>query len=95
MSRIVILCVVALGYFFIEYYVFQVVQLLTVKSTPLITRWVGLSYWLWVALMIAGFALYTQLDAKTYAGIRVLISALFFINLIGKLFTSLVFLWAL
>jgi len=42
--------------------------------------------------MITGFALYTQLDAKTYAGLRVFISALFFINLIGKLFASLVLL---
>ncbi len=92
MSRIVILCVVVLVYFLIEYYVFQVVQLLTVKSTPLITRWVWSSYWLWVVLMITGFALYTQLDAKTYAGLRVFISALFFINLIGKLFASLVLL---
>ena len=92
MSRIVILCVVVLVYFLIECYVFQVFQLLTVKSTPLITRWVWSSYWLWVALMITGFALYTQLDAKTYAGLRVFISALFFINLIGKLFTSLVLL---
>jgi predicted MPP superfamily phosphohydrolase len=92
MSRIVILCVVVLVYFLIEYYVFQVVQLLTVKSTPLVTRWVWLSYWLWVVLMITGFALYTQLDAKTYAGLRVFISALFFINLIGKLFASMVLL---
>ena len=92
MSRIVILCVVVLVYFLIEYYVFQVVQLLTVKSTSLITRWVWSSYWLWVVLMITGFALYTQLDAKTYAGLRVFISALFFINLIGKLFASLVLL---
>jgi len=92
MSRIVILCVVVLVYFLIEYYVFQVVQLLTVKSTPLITRWVWSIYWLWAVLMITGFALYTQLDAKTYAGLRVFISALFFINLIGKLFTSLVLL---
>ena len=92
MSRIVILCVVVLVYFLIEYYVFQVVQLLTVKSTPLITRWVWSSYWLWVVLMITGFALYTQLDAKTYAGLRVFISALFFINLIGKLFASMVLL---
>ena len=92
MSRIVILCVVVLVYFLIEYYVFQVVQLLTVKSIPLITRWVWSSYWLWVVLMITGFALYTQLDAKTYAGLRVFISALFFINLIGKLFASLVLL---
>ena len=92
MSRIVILCVVVLVYFLIEYYVFQVVQLLTVKSTPLITRWVWSSYWLWVVLMITGFALYTQLDAKMYAGLRVFISALFFINLIGKLFASLVLL---
>ena len=92
MSRIVILCVVVLVYFLIEYYVFQVVQLLTVKSTPLITRWVWSSYWLWVVLMITGFALYTQLDANTYAGLRVFISALFFINLIGKLFASLVLL---
>ena len=92
MSRIVILCVVVLVYFLIEYYVFQVVQLLTVKSTPLITRWAWSSYWLWVVLMITGFALYTQLDAKTYAGLRVFISALFFINLIGKLFASLVLL---
>ena len=92
MSRIVILCVVVLVYFLIEYYVFQVVQLLTVKSTPLITRWVWSSYWLWVVLMITGFALYTQLDAKMYAGLRVFISALFFINLIGKLFASMVLL---
>jgi len=92
MSRIVILCVVVLVYFLIEYYVFQVVQLLTVKSTSLITRWVWSSYWLWVVLMITGFALYTQLDAKMYAGLRVFISALFFINLIGKLFASLVLL---
>ena len=92
MSRIVILCAVVLVYFLIEYYVFQVVQLLTVKSTPLITRWVWSSYWLWAVLMITGFALYTQLDANTYAGLRVFISALFFINLIGKLFTSLVLL---
>ena len=92
MSRIVILCVVVLVYFLIEYYVFQVVQLLTVKSTPLITRWAWSSYWLWVVLMITGFALYTQLDAKTYAGPRVFISALFFINLIGKLFASMVLL---
>ena len=92
MSRIVILCVVVLVYFLIEYYVFQVVQLLTVKSTSLITRWVWSSYWLWVVLMITGFALYTQLDAKMYAGLRVFISALFFINLIGKLFASFVLL---
>ena len=92
MSRIVILCVVVSVYFLIEYYVFQVVQLLTVKSTPLITRWVWSSYWLWVVLMITGFALYTQLDAKMYAGLRVFISALFFINLIGKLFASMVLL---
>ena len=92
MSRIVILCAFVLVYFLIEYYVFQVVQLLTVKSTPLITRWVWSIYWLWAVLMITGFALYTQLDAKTYAGLRVFISALFFINLIGKLFASLVLL---
>ncbi len=92
MSRIVILCAFVLVYFLIEYYVFQVVQLLTVKSTPLITRWVWSIYWLWAVLMITGFALYTQLDANTYAGLRVFISALFFINLIGKLFTSLVLL---
>ena len=92
MSRIVILCVVVSVYFLIEYYVFQVVQLLTVKSTPLITRWVWSSYWLWVVLMITGFALYTKLDAKAYAGLRVFISALFFINLIGKLFASMVLL---
>ena len=92
MSRIVILCAFVLVYFLIEYYVFQVVQLLTVKSTPLITRWVWSIYWLWAVLMITGFALSTQLDAKTYAGLRVFISALFFINLIGKLFTSLVLL---
>lgn len=92
MSRIVILCAFVLVYFLIEYYVFQVVQLLTVKSTPLITRWVWSIYWLWAVLMITGFALYTQLDAKTYAGLRVFISALFFINLIGKLFTSLMLL---
>ncbi len=92
MSRIVILCVVVLVYFVIEYYVFQVVQLLTLKSTPFITRWVWSSYWLWVVLMITGFALYTQLDTKMYAGFRVFISALFFINLIGKLLAFLVLL---
>ncbi len=92
MSRIVILCIVVLVYFVIEYYVFQVVQLLTLKSTPFITRWVWSSYWLWVVLMITGFALYTQLDTKMYAGFRVFISALFFINLIGKLLAFLVLL---
>jgi predicted MPP superfamily phosphohydrolase len=92
MSRIVILCAVLLVYFLIEYYVFQVVQLLTEKSASWTTRLIWSSYWLWVVLMIGGFTLYTQLDTKVYASLRVLISALFFINLICKLFVSLVLL---
>ena len=92
MTRIVILSLVIIVYFIIEYHVFQSVQLLTVKSSPRVIRWVWSSYWLWVALMIVSFFLYIQLDSKVYAGLRVFISALFFINLTGKLFTSLVLL---
>ena len=92
MTRIVILSLVIIVYFIVEYHVFQSVQLLTVKSSPRVIRWVWSSYWLWVALMIVSFFLYIQLDSKVYAGLRVFISALFFINLTGKLFTSLVLL---
>ena len=92
MTRIVILSLVIIVYFIVEYHVFQLVQLLTVKSSPRVIRWVWSSYWLWVALMIVSFFLYIQLDSKVYAGLRVFISALFFINLTGKLFTSLVLL---
>ena len=92
MTRIVILSLVIIVYFIVEYHVFQSVQLLTVKSSPRVIRWVWSSYWLWVALMIVSFFLYVQLDSKVYAGLRVFISALFFINLTGKLFTSLVLL---
>jgi len=72
--------------------VFQAVQLLTLKSTLSVTRWVWSTYWLWVVLMIASFMLYIQLDSTLYAGLRVFISALFFINLIGKLFACLMLL---
>ena len=92
MTRIVILSLVIIVYFIIEYHVFQSVQLFHVKSSPRVIRWVWSSYWLWVALMIVNFFLYIQLDSKVYAGLRVFISALFFINLTGKLFTSLVLL---
>ena len=71
---------------------FQAVQLLTLKSTLSVTRWVWSTYWLWVVLMIASFMLYIQLDSTLYAGLRVFISALFFINLIGKLFACLMLL---
>ena len=84
--------VVIIVYFIVEYHVFQSVQILTVKSSLRVIRLVWSSYWLWVALMIVSFFLYIQLDSKVYAGLRVFISALFFINLTGKLFTSLVLL---
>ena len=92
MNRIVVLSVIVLIYFLIEYHVFQAVQLLTLKSTLSVTRWVWSTYWLWVVLMIASFMLYIQLDSTLYAGLRVFISALFFINLIGKLFACLMLL---
>lgn len=92
MTRIVILSLVIIVYFIVEYHVFQSVQILTVKSSLRVIRLVWSSYWLWVALMIVSFFLYIQLDSKVYAGLRVVISALFFINLTGKLFTSLVLL---
>ena len=92
MNRIVVLSVIVPIYFLIEYHVFQAVQLLTLKSRLWVTRWVWSSYWLWVVLMIASFMLYIQLDSTLYAGLRVFISALFFINLIGKLFACLMLL---
>ncbi len=92
MNRIVVLSVIVPIYFLIEYHVFQAVQLLTLKSRLWVTRWVWSSYWLWVVLMFLSIMLYRQLDSTLYAGLRVFISALFFINLIGKLFACMMLL---
>jgi len=62
------------------------------ESSLLSKRIVFSIYWIFSALALGGVLLYNQIDPQEYKGIRMLITSVFFINIVSKLFSSLVIL---
>lgn len=90
MSRIYFLFFFLLIYIALDYYVFQVVRSLATESSDVSRRIVYILYWAVSVFALIGIIVYNQLDPVALKGIRTFITSFFFINLIGKLFASLV-----
>lgn len=92
MSRIYVLLFFLLLYLALDYYVFQVVRSLTTESGETYKRFVYVMYWSVSILAVIGVMLYNQLDPASFKSLRTFITSFFFINLVAKLFASLVLL---
>lgn len=90
MSRVYFLLFFLLLYLALDYYVFQVVRSVTAESGETYKRIVYIVYWSVSILAVVGVMLYNQLDPAAFKGLRTFITSFFFINLIAKLFASLV-----
>ncbi len=92
MSRIYFLFFLLGLYLLLDFYVFNIVKSLMTESSALNKRIVFSFYWIFSALALAGVLLYNQIDPQEYKGVRMLITSVFFINIVSKLFSSLVIL---
>jgi hypothetical protein len=92
MSRIYFFAFFLLLYFLLDFYVFQVVRSLTAESSQLWRRLSWITYWGISILAVVGILFYNQIDAQQYKGLKTFVGSFFFINLVAKLFSSLVIL---
>ena len=90
MSRIYFLIFLLILYVLIDFYVFSVVRALMSESTLVWKRIVYIGYWLFTTAAVVGVLLYNQLDPHIFKGLRLFITSFFFINLVAKVFSTLV-----
>ncbi len=90
MSRIYFLIFFLFFYLLIDIYVFSVVRSLVSDSAIFWRRSAFIAYWIFSAVALGGILLYNQLDPHTFRGLRLFITTFFFINLVAKIFSSLV-----
>jgi predicted MPP superfamily phosphohydrolase len=92
MNRVYFLVFIIIIYLALDYYVFQVVRSLTSESSLWMRRVIIWGYWLISLLALGGVLLYNQIDPVVFKNLRLFITTFFFVNLISKVFASLVLL---
>ena len=92
MSRFYFLIFFICFYIAIDFYVFQSIKLLLEGNSPASRKLILWGYWVITIFALTGAALYNQLDSATYKTLKLFLLSFFFINLIAKLFTSVVLL---
>ena len=90
MSRIYFIVFLLSVYLVMDLYVFSVVRSLTAESTIAWKRTIWIAYWTFSTVCLVGVLLYNQLDPHIFKGLRLFITSFFFINLVAKVFSTLV-----
>ena len=89
MSRLYIFILIISLYFLVDFYVFQVVRLLTEDQSAASKRAWFIVYWSFSIIALSGVALYNQLDPHSFKSLRVILTSLFFVNVVSKVFAAL------